>query len=273
VSTLQDAAQQLAAVSDTPRDEAEWLLAAMLGIERQRLRLRDAPLNADEQARYSSWLHRRAAGEPLAYITGEQPFWKYGFTVSPDVLIPRPDTECLVETALFLLATQAAPQQVLDACTGSGCVAISLALDVPDAEVWATDISPAALAVASANAQRLKARVQCLQANGLQLPEGTPLFNLITANPPYIAEGDGHLPALQHEPQLALVSGTDGLNLIRTLIADAPRWLQTGGALLLEHGYDQGQRVRDLFSAGGYTTVTTRRDLGGNERVTYGFRP
>lgn len=265
---LAAAAQQLAAVCEQPRDEAEWLLAELLAIERSRLRFWDAPLTPTQQMHYTAWLARRAAGEPFAYITGTQPFRRLSVHITPDVLIPRADTEVLVEWALQILAQQPAPARVLDACTGSGCVALALADEAPGHAISASDCSAAALAVAQANAQRLKLPLCLIQADGLTLPRGTAGFQLITANPPYIAAQDPHLPALRHEPTLALVSGPDGLLLLRRLIAEAPAWLTRGGWLLLEHGYDQGERVRALLAAQGFSAVETRRDYGGNERVT-----
>ena len=190
--------------------------------------------------------------------------------VSPDVLIPRADTETLVAWALSLLKLLPAAADVLDACTGSGCVALALADEAPLHRYHASDCSPAALAVAQANAQRLKLAVRFCQADALQLPTELPRFQLITANPPYIAEGDPHLPALRHEPMLALVAGADGLHLLRALIEQAPARLRTDGWLLLEHGYDQAEAVRTLLAAQGFVDIETRRDEGGRERVSGG---
>lgn len=268
-SLLGEAASQLSAVSEQPRDEAEWLLAELLGVDRARLRTVD-DLQADQQQRYADWLAQRAAGIPFAYVTGTQPFRRLLLQVTPEVLIPRADTETLVEWALALLAVQPAAVNVLDACTGSGCVALALADEAPRHAFHASDCSAAALAVACGNARRLKLPVQFHQADALQLPPACPLFALITANPPYIAEGDPHLPALAHEPPLALVSGRDGLDLLRRLIDEAPAHLHAGGWLLLEHGYNQAQAVRDLLAARGFVQIATRCDLGGNARVTGG---
>ena len=269
-ASLRAAARQLETVTEQPRDEAEWLLAELLGIGRSALRIHDADLTPAQQARYAVWLHRRASGEPFAYVTGTQPFRRLTLHVTPEVLIPRADTEHLVDWALQILSRQRAPARVIDACTGSGCIALALADEAPGHTVWASDCSAAALAVAEANAMRLKLPVQFVRADALDLPPATPHFDLITANPPYIAENDAHLPALQHEPALALVSGADGLTLLRRLIQQAPTWLQPGGWLLLEHGYDQGERVRDLLRDQGFSKVETRRDYGGNERITGG---
>ncbi|MES2883695.1 MAG: peptide chain release factor N(5)-glutamine methyltransferase [Pseudomonadota bacterium] len=267
---LQAASAQLTGISEQPRDEAEWLLAELLGIERSRLRFADIALTPAQATRYADWLTRRAAGEPLAYLCGTQPFRRLMLQVSPDVLIPRADTETLVEWALALLKPMRAAANVLDACTGSGCVALALADEAAGHRYHASDCSAAALAVAEANAQRLNLPVQFFQADALQLPAALPRFQLITANPPYIAEGDPHLPALRHEPTLALVSGADGLHLLRGLIEQAPARLLEGGWLLLEHGYDQAGAVRALLAERGFVDVETRRDEGDRERVSGG---
>ncbi len=267
---LREAARQLEAVSEQPRDEAEWLLAELLGIGRGALRIHDDALTPRQQSRYTEWLQRRASGEPFAYVTGAQPFRRLNLHVTPDVLIPRADTEHLVDWALQILNRQTAPAQVLDACTGSGCVALALADEAPGHRISASDCSAAALTVAQANATQLQLPVQFVLADALELPPAMPRFDLITANPPYIAEHDTHLPALHHEPALALVSGSDGLTLLRRLIQQAPSRLQPEGWLLLEHGYDQGERVRALLRNQGFSKVETRRDYGGNERITGG---
>lgn len=269
------AAAQLEAVTDTPRDEAEWLLAELLGQPRSALRVAGLP-DATQQARYAEALRRRALGEPFAYISGTQPFRRLMLQVTPAVLIPRADTEHLVEWALECLRATPAVA-VLDACTGSGCVALALADETRDWPerplVWASDCSAEALAVARANAHRLDRAVHFLQAEALSLPAEAPRFGLITANPPYIAEHDAHLPALAHEPRLALVSGADGLDLLRLLIAQAPEHLLPQGWLLLEHGYDQGEAVRALLATRGFGDIATRRDYGGNERISGGRWP
>ncbi len=268
--TLLDAALQLASVSDAPRDEAEWLLCELLGVHRSDLRVVTVPPTPEQQARYEAWVARRAAGEPFAYITGNQPFRRLMLQVSPAVLIPRGDTEQLVSWALEILATHDGRARVLDACTGSGCVALALADEAPQHAIWASDCSPQALAVAQANALNLQLPVRFKQADGLSLPEGAPRFHLITANPPYIAEGDHHLADLGHEPALALVSGADGLTLLRQLILQAPNCLEADSWLLLEHGYNQGEAVRALLRERGFAEVSTRRDYGGNERISGG---
>lgn len=265
---LTSATQRLAEHVGHPRDEAEWLMAELLGVERGMLR-RHAGLAPDQARKYDHWLQRRLGGEPFAYVTGTQPFRRLLLHVTPDVLVPRADTETLVEWALQCLP-QTRSAAVLDACTGSGCVALALADEAPGHRITGSDLSDPALAVARENAARLGLEVRFVEADGLALPDAAARFDLITANPPYIAEQDPHLPALAHEPQLALVSGGDGLDLIRRLIADAPRRLVESGWLLLEHGFDQGEAVRALLRGGGFGEVSTRRDLGGNERVSGG---
>ena len=192
-------------------------------------------------------------------------------------MIPRADTEHLVEWALERIAAwQAAgcaDPRVWDVCTGSGCVALAIAEASPPTRLLASDISPAALAVARGNAVALGlSRVELIEADGLDWPTPAP-FELIVANPPYIAEDDPHLPALRHEPRLALVSGADGLDCLRRLIAQAPAQLRPDGWLLLEHGYDQGAAVRALLAAAGFDEVSSRRDYGGQERVSGGRWP
>jgi release factor glutamine methyltransferase len=219
---------------------------------------------------------RRLAGEPLAYITGHKAFFGLDLQVDGRVLIPRPDTETLVEWALEILAAprpalRATPLAVLDLGTGSGAIALALKFHQPDAEVHAIDASSGALAVARANAQRLGLQVRFSQGSWL---EGVQCeYDAIVANPPYIAAQDPHLAALAYEPQAALVAGADGLQDLRLIIGAAQRHLHPGAWLLVEHGYDQGTAVRELFVAAGYASVCTRRDLGTEERCTGGKMP
>lgn len=271
---LAAASERLAAVSDSPRAEAERLLAAALGVPRTHVVSGLAPTPEPLQAQvFEHQLARRAAGEPYAYIVGEQPFHRIELRVTPDVLIPRPDTEHLVDWALELLPSLPAAR-VWDVATGSGCVALAIACSAPKATVLASDLSEAALAVARDNAARLGCDgVEFVHCDALQLPGPLRRFDLIVSNPPYIAENDPHLPALAHEPRLALVSGVDGLDCLRRLIVQAPARLESGGWLLLEHGYDQAAAVRALLAQSGFTEVVTRRDYGGNERVSGGRRP
>jgi len=233
----------------------------------------ETPLDEAAQARFMAWVERRAAGEPLAYLVGEAEFRGRLFQVSPAVLIPRPDTETLVEQALARLAGSERPA-VLDLGAGSGIVAISLALECPAARVTAVDIAPEALAIAARNAARLGARVEWI-AGDWCAPLAGRRFDLIVSNPPYIAAADPHLlgDGLPREPQHALTDGGDGLGCIRRIIAEAPAHLRTGGWLLLEHGYDQGPACRELLSAAGFRSVGTHLDLAGRERVSGGESP
>lgn len=212
---------------------------------------------------------RRHAGEPIAYITGEREFYSLEFCITPDVLIPRPETELLVELALSHLPPGGG--RVIDLGTGSGAVAVALAKHAPDAEIWAIDISPAALIVAERNAQRHGASVRFLCSDWFEsVSPGR--FDLIVANPPYIAEGDRHLGEgdVRFEPRGALVAGSDGLDAIRHIAHQAKGRLETGGRLLFEHGYDQAERCRDLLAAYGYGEISSWKDLAGHARVSGG---
>jgi release factor glutamine methyltransferase len=217
----------------------------------------------------SARLLRRLAGEPVAYLLGEKEFHGLELRVDPRVLVPRPDTETLVDWALACLEGQVAPR-VLDLGTGSGAIALALQHARADAQVDAVDASADALAVARANAERLKLPVRFAQADWLAGADQG--YVLIASNPPYIAAGDPHLPALQHEPVSALVAGADGLDDIRRIVADAPAHLAEGGWLLLEHGHDQAPAVRQLLAAHGFAEVQSRDDLAGIARCSGGIR-
>jgi release factor glutamine methyltransferase len=219
---------------------------------------------------------RRRAGEPLAYVLGWREFHGRRFEVGPAVLVPRPETEGLVDAALERLAGVPAPR-LLDLGTGSGAIAATLALERPDAAVLATDASAEALAVARANAARLGATGVGFALGDwwAALPPGCAPFDAIVSNPPYIADADPHLldPALRHEPPGALASGPEGLDAIGTIVAGAPARLVAGGWLLLEHGRDQGAAVRDQLLRAGFEGVATLPDLQGLDRVSVGRRP
>jgi release factor glutamine methyltransferase len=237
-----------------PLHDRAWLLAHDTEV-----------LNEAQQHRWGQALQRRLQGEPVAYITGRKDFFGLTLAVDARVLDPRPDTEILVEWALELLpADQTA--RVLDLGTGSGAVALALQHQRPAAQVTAVDASVDALAVASANAQRLNLPVKCVLSHWMDAVTGP--FDLIISNPPYVAEGDPHLAALTHEPLSALTSGVDGLDDIRQIIAQAPSRLAPGGWLLLEHGWDQAAPVQALLRRAGFEEVQSRRDLGGIERCT-----
>lgn len=232
----------------------------------------DAPVDDEAAARFAALIDRRAAGEPVAYLTSRRGFWTLDLAVSPATLIPRAETERLVELALERLP--ASPCAVADLGTGSGAIALAIARERPQARVIATDASAHALAVARANAEtNALQRVQFRQGDWLA-PLAGERFDLIASNPPYIAAGDPHLARgdLLHEPPAALASGVDGLDAIRVIVRDSPAHLLAGGWLLLEHGYDQGDAVRGLLQDAGFVDVRTERDLEARDRVSLGRR-
>ena len=228
----------------------------------------DDPLSDSETTRFQHLCEQRRHGVPVAYLTGQKPFYGLDLHIDARVLDPRPDTETLVDWALELLAATPAPR-VADLGTGSGAIALAIQHQRPDAQVLAVDASADALAVAQTNAERLKLPISCLLGNWLEpLPDGQQ--HMVVSNPPYIAEGDPHLPALRHEPTIALTSGPDGLNAIRHIVTEAPRALRPGGWLLLEHGFDQHEAVQTLLQARGFCQIGHRRDLGNHIRCTGG---
>lgn len=231
----------------------------------------DAPLPAADAARFDALVARREAGEPVAYLVGRRGFWTLDLAVTTDTLIPRPETELLVELALARIPL-AADARVADLGTGSGAIALAVASERPQARVVATDRSAAALAVAGANARALGVRNVEFREGDWFAPLAGGCFDLVASNPPYIAEDDPHLGRgdLRHEPAAALASGRDGLDAIRTIIAGAPRHLASGGWLLLEHGWDQGVAVAALLRAAGFDDVGTHADLERRDRVTLG---
>jgi len=260
---------------DLPRLELELLLGEHLALGRaQVIAHPEQALPADTRSRLDADADRLRQGEPLAYVLGRREFWGLDLRVTPDVLIPRPETELLVESALTLLAGTpgARPWRLLDLGTGSGAIALALAQELGSrAELSAVDSSAAALAVAADNGRRHGLRVQWLQGDWFDPVDGP--FDLVLGNPPYVACGDPHLPALKHEPHAALVAGPHGLDALTRIIREAPEHLHRDGWLALEHGWDQGAAVRRLFEEHGFTAVDTRRDLGGRERVTLGRFP
>lgn len=257
--------------SPTARLDAELLLAAVLGKPRSYLRTwPEHEPGAEQLAAFAALLERRRMGEPVAYILGHQGFWSLDLEVAPHTLIPRPDTELLVETALQL--APATPQRVLDLGTGSGAIALALASERGGWQVIGVDRIAEAVALAERNRQRLKlGNAEFRQSSWFDGLAGE-RFGLILSNPPYIAADDRHLGEgdVRFEPLSALVAGVDGLDDIRQIIAQAPRHLQAGGWLLLEHGYDQAEAVRELLAAAGFTAVDSRRDLGGHQRISLG---
>lgn len=258
-----------------PGVDAELILAHVLGKSRGWLFAHaDAEVSDQARAAFHALLQRRMAGEPVAYLTGRQGFWTLDLEVGPATLIPRPETERLVELALERIPLDAA-MHVADLGTGSGAIALAIARERPQARVIATDASAAALELARRNAIRHGLAAIEFRCGDWLAPLGRERFGLIASNPPYIADGDPHLAEgdLRFEPPSALSSGPDGLAAIRSLINGAPAHLDAGGWLLLEHGWDQGEALRALLDAQGFVEIGTERDLEGRERVTVGRMP
>ncbi|HDS1736661.1 MULTISPECIES: peptide chain release factor N(5)-glutamine methyltransferase [Pseudomonas] len=257
--------------SPTERLDAELLLAAALGKSRSYLHTWPERIVSSEAAQcFADFLARRRAGEPVAYILGQQGFWKLDLEVAPHTLIPRPDTELLVETALELQA--ATPARLLDLGTGTGAIALALASERPAWQVLAVDRIEEAVALAERNRLRLQlGNVQVRVSHWYDSLVGE-RFDMILSNPPYIRSEDPHLVAgdVRFEPSSALVAGADGLDDLRVIIAQAPQHLLPGGWLLLEHGYDQAPAVRELLSQRGFSAVSSRIDLGGHQRISLG---
>ena len=253
------------------RFEIQLLLAHVLRVNRAWLIAHaDEVLSTDNYTLYQHYFRRRLQAEPIAYIFGEKEFYGMVFKVTPDVLIPRPDTELLVSSALSRIPVNSV-MHILDLGTGSGAIAISVASLRPLAQVVAVDKSQAALAVAQANAVRLGVEnISFLASDWWQQLPGDAKFDIIISNPPYIAEQDVHLLALGFEPASALTAGVSGLDDLRFIIASAPNYLNRAGYLLLEHGYNQAHVVSSLLDAAGFVGVKVERDLGGVERVSLG---
>jgi release factor glutamine methyltransferase len=256
-------------------DEAALLLAHVLGRTRAWLYAHgDAVVPSESVARFESLASRRIAGEPVAYLLGQRGFWHFDLAVTPDTLIPRPETERLVELALERIP-QSAAWRIADLGTGSGAIALAIAYERPQAHVVASDRSQSALDVARGNAASLGIGNIEFRAGDWFGPLSGECFDLIASNPPYIEDGDAHLDKgdLRFEPRGALASGSDGLDAIRVIVRDASAHVRTGGWLLLEHGWTQGEAVRTLFGDGGFVDVATMGDLEGRERVTLGRKP
>ena len=271
-SALAEAVGLLQAVTESPLLDAEVLLCKVLGKERSYLRAwPNAELSSEHINAYLALVNDRQQGKPIAYIIGTREFWSRDFHVTPDVLIPRPDTELLIELSLALIPTNQT-SRIIDLGTGSGIIAITLAAERPASHVSATDISAAALQVAKANAVRHQAeRIQFYQSNWFDdAPTGK--FDLIVSNPPYLVVDDEHLQQgdLRFEPLNALVSAQQGLNDIQTIAETARDRLENGGFLLVEHGYNQKEATQKLFRNLGYHKVQTHNDLSGQPRVTFG---
>jgi release factor glutamine methyltransferase len=270
---------ELLRASALPPLEARILLGHALGWRRTELITRaDQTLAAEAVAAWRALEARRAAGEPVAQLVGAREFYGLDFEVTPHVLIPRPETELLVETALAALAGVAEPR-VLDLGTGTGAIAVALAYARPDAQVWAIDRSGEALQVALRNVARLVeptrpgGSLTVLQSDWYAALDPVLRFDIIVSNPPYIASGDPHLEQgdLRFEPRGALTDEADGLSAIRAIVANAPDWLAAHGALWIEHGYDQAAAVRALLSGRGFASVRSECDLAGIERISGGM--
>jgi release factor glutamine methyltransferase len=271
-SVLKAAAKTLVSVSDSALLDAEVLLC--LALDKQRSHLRAWPekiLQPEQLATFFALLEQRQQGTPIAFITGNREFWSRDFLVTPDVLIPRPDTELLIELSLQLIPTDS-PVKVIDLGTGSGIIAITLAAERPNAQISAVDFSVAALRIAKINADKHKINTILFYQSDWFANVPKTRFDLIISNPPYIAEHDSHLQQgdIRFEPLSALCSAEQGLKDIKHITGTARTYLEPGGHLLIEHGYDQQQQVQGIFKDFTYDNVQTYNDLSGRPRVTYG---
>ncbi|MFY9993472.1 MAG: peptide chain release factor N(5)-glutamine methyltransferase [Leclercia sp.] len=269
---LRHAVSELSA-SDSPRRDAEILLGHVTGRARTYiLAFGETVLSQDEETQLAALLARRKTGEPVAHLVGEREFWSLPLYVSAATLIPRPDTECLVEQALARLP--ASPARILDLGTGTGAIALALASERPDCQVTAVDVMPDAVALAQRNVDRLGLSNVTVMHSSWFSALADRQFETIVSNPPYIDEADPHLGIgdVRFEPRSALVAAGQGLADLSQIITDARQHLVSGGWLLLEHGWTQGEAVRALFLQAGYQQVETCRDYGGNERLTVGKR-
>lgn len=260
--------------SDSAKRDAEILLGFVTGRARTYLlAFGETPLTAEQTEQLTVLLARRERGEPVAYLVGEREFWSLSLSVSPATLIPRPDTECLVELALERLP--AAPCAILDLGTGTGAIALALASERPDCQLTGIDLQPEAVALAQHNAQKLAINNARFLQGSWFTPVAGQKFALIASNPPYIDEADPHLGQgdVRFEPCSALVAAEQGLADLAAIVQQAADYLEPQGWLLLEHGWQQGENVRALLNAAGFIAVATHRDYGGNDRVTLGQKP
>ncbi|MGL5387699.1 MAG: peptide chain release factor N(5)-glutamine methyltransferase [Serratia sp. (in: enterobacteria)] len=260
--------------SDSAKRDAEILLGFVTGrVRTYLLAFGETLLTAEQAEQLAVLLARRERGEPVAYLVGEREFWSLPLSVSPATLIPRPDTECLVELALERLP--ATPCAILDLGTGTGAIALALASERPDCQVTGIDLQPAAVALAQHNAQKLAINNVRFLPGDWFTPVAGQQFALIASNPPYIDEADPHLEQgdVRFEPGSALVAAQQGLADLATIVEQAAGYLEPQGWLLLEHGWQQGENVRMLLNAAGFIAVATHRDYGGNDRVTLGQKP
>lgn len=263
---LQQAVRRLAHY-ETPTLEAELLLAHVLNLPRGKLHARSGlALQPGQLAQFSTLVERRAQGEPSAYLTGARGFWSLELQVTPDVLIPRPETELLVELALQKIPADAA-WRIADLGAGSGAIALALAHERPRCQLIATDISPAALEIARVNAARLNIRNVAFRLGDWFSALRDERFDMIVSNPPYVASGDPHLHDLRFEPEIALVACAEGLQHLRTIATQAREHFTQGGWLLLEHGYNQAPAMMELLATLGYQNSQDHLDLGGVSRA------
>ena len=271
--TLTSSIAQLSSISDSAQLDCELILSSILNKPRTYLHTwPEATLTNKELDKFNRLLKRRIKGEPIAHILGERGFWSLNLKVTADTLIPRPDTERLVELALEIIPEQA-QWKILDLGTGTGAIALSLAKERLNCHIIATDQSIAALDIAKQNAAKNQIKnIEFIQSDWFAELKNQ-RFNLIVSNPPYICDNDPHLKEgdVRFEPLSALTAGTDGLDDIRSIIKDSHRHLIHGGVLLLEHGYDQAEAVSDLLKAANFSNVHNAKDYGGNPRVTIGY--
>lgn len=268
---IDTASQQLNAISDSPRLDAEILLAHSLG--KNRSWLITWPENTPDETllqQFQQLLQQRLQGQPIAHLTGEREFWSLSLQVTPDTLIPRPDTELMVEQILAHYPAKP-PIQLLDLGTGSGAIALALAHERPAWQITASDRSEAALQVARRNAERLGLDIEFIHSDWFSALQGR-RFDVIASNPPYIPCADPHLSQgdVRFEPLSALASGDDGLDAIRHICATAQAFLKPAGQLFIEHGYDQKVEIHDIFHRNHYHSIQQYHDLAGNPRLTYG---
>ena len=271
-NSLADAAERLADVSDSPRLDAETLLAWVLDAPRSHLFTHpEAELNDQAARAFSAALARRHQGEPVAYITGSKEFWSLLLKVTRDTLLPRPETETLVEQALLLIPRDR-PCRILDLGTGSGAIALALASERPNCEIVATDASRDALEIAKENAKQHELdNIRFVEGTWIE-PVADECFDFVVANPPSVRNDDPALDELRYEPRSALAAGPDGLDAIRRIAEDAGRILAANGTLFLEHGADQGNAVADVLRQTGWTGIECINDLAGHPRVTKAAR-
>lgn len=270
---LAKATERLSAFSESPRLDAELLLTQALDVQRSYLFAHpEDTLDSAAAERFFSTVARREMGQPLAYIQGKKEFWSLTLTVSPDTLVPRPETETLVQEALTLILRNE-PCDVLDLGTGSGAIALAIASERSMAQIVATDISESALVVARENAQQLELlNVRFVQGDWVE-PVGDQNFDIVVSNPPYVRSSDPALLKLKHEPVSALSSGEDGLVAIRILATQCAAVIRPGGTLLIEHGADQQEVVAEILAAAGWADIRCIKDLAGKPRVTIASRP